>query len=314
MSKLMKVKRWVLLADAAKYLSTVLEEPVSIRDIYAIALEGNITLSFGMPRDLLANPIRICESKAERDAAVATQEWELLPVLKAGPNAIFSASETREGIFDFAMLGGDIELFRYNALSQAGDSFNCLTFDEIIARDEAGNLLRPLSRLWAADKFGIMQVAEEIPWYGSLPDEAQICVRVSELDRLIRSLAVDSGLGAVPADVQLAQDVVSSHPESHAASIDSVAGTPPYLNPLHPRFPYRLAAAVQAWEAVKNVEGQGVVGVLEAWLREHAVELGLTTRDGKPSKQAIEDTARVANWRRDGGAPKTPSAGRGSDV
>jgi hypothetical protein len=45
---------------------------------------------------------------------------------------------------------------------------------------------------------------------------------------------------------------------------------------------------------------------LVKWLREHAVEFGMSDEDGKPNETGIEETAKVANWQLTGGAPKTP--------
>jgi hypothetical protein len=85
----------------------------------------------------------------------------------------------------------------------------------------------------------------------------------------------------------------------------SVAVLPPeYLNPSHPRYSYRLAAAVQAWEAVTKPGNRGVKAAIESWLRDHAQELKLLHKD-KPSDKAIKEVATVANWNTSGGAPKT---------
>lgn len=82
--------------------------------------------------------------------------------------------------------------------------------------------------------------------------------------------------------------------------------TPGYLNPDHPRFSAKLAATVRAWEAVTSEGGQHPKQAITAWLNRHAAEFGMTDNDGMPVKQAIEDCAKVANWKPSGGAPTTP--------
>lgn len=79
---------------------------------------------------------------------------------------------------------------------------------------------------------------------------------------------------------------------------------PGYLDPAHPRYSHRLAAAVQAWEAVTEPGNRGVKNAIEVWLREHARDLRLMNQD-KPSTKAIADVATVVNWNVSGGAPKT---------
>ena len=41
------------------------------------------------------------------------------------------------------------------------------------------------------------------------------------------------------------------------------------------------------------------------WLREHAMEFGMSDEEGKPQETAIEECAKVANWRSEGGAPNS---------
>ncbi|UBQ04885.1 hypothetical protein LCC91_09985 [Tepidimonas taiwanensis] len=83
------------------------------------------------------------------------------------------------------------------------------------------------------------------------------------------------------------------------------AKVPDYMNPEHPRYAPKLAAAVSAWLAAGEVAGRSPKETLKKWLREHAAQFGLTKEDGSPNEQGIEEVAKVANWQF-GGAPKTP--------
>ncbi len=83
---------------------------------------------------------------------------------------------------------------------------------------------------------------------------------------------------------------------------------PDYLDPSHPRYAPKLAAAVQAWLAIEretSVTGKSPKQALIKWLRLHAAEFGLADEDGKPNETGIEEIAKVANWQLTGGAPKT---------
>lgn len=81
---------------------------------------------------------------------------------------------------------------------------------------------------------------------------------------------------------------------------------PDYLDPKHLRYAPRLAAAVNAWLAVKQASGKSVKDAIKKWLREHAAQYGLTNEDGNPNETGIDELAKVANWQPTGGAPKTP--------
>jgi hypothetical protein len=84
--------------------------------------------------------------------------------------------------------------------------------------------------------------------------------------------------------------------------------TPDYLDPNHPRYAPKLAAAVNAWLAVTDPGKISPKKALEKWLREHAAKFNMTDEEGNPVNQAIDDCSKVANWQLSGGAPKTPSS------
>lgn len=84
--------------------------------------------------------------------------------------------------------------------------------------------------------------------------------------------------------------------------------TPDYLDPGNSRYAPKLAAAVRAWQSVTAPAGKHPKQALAKWLRENAVEFGLTDDEGKPNETGIEEAAKVANWQPGGGAPKTPSS------
>lgn len=96
-------------------------------------------------------------------------------------------------------------------------------------------------------------------------------------------------------------------PQFFFPEVDEPTGMPDYLNPKHPRYSAKMAAAVSAWEAVTDPGGKHPKQALEKWLRENAGHFGLTNEHGNPVKQAMEECAAVANWMPGGGAPKTPS-------
>ena len=82
--------------------------------------------------------------------------------------------------------------------------------------------------------------------------------------------------------------------------------TADYLDPQHPRYAPKLAAAVRAWTEVKNPGNKTPKQAIGKWLRENAAQFALTDEDGKPNETGIEEVSKVANWQPSGGAPKTP--------
>lgn len=73
----------------------------------------------------------------------------------------------------------------------------------------------------------------------------------------------------------------------------------------------KLSAAVNAWRAVTgdpaSLNGKTPKQALEIWLRKHANEYGLTKEDGNPNGKGIAEISKVANWKLEGGAAKTPT-------
>lgn len=85
----------------------------------------------------------------------------------------------------------------------------------------------------------------------------------------------------------------------------------PYMNRDNVYYAPKLAAAVQAWsEITENWDdnnGRTPKQLLEKWLRENASAYGLTKDDGSPNEQGILEISKIANWKPEGGATKTPS-------
>lgn len=80
-----------------------------------------------------------------------------------------------------------------------------------------------------------------------------------------------------------------------------------FLDPVHPRYAPKLAAAVRAWQAVTDPGKRSPKQALDKWLREHAADYGMTNDDGQPIENAVEECSKVANWNPRGGATKTPT-------
>lgn len=84
--------------------------------------------------------------------------------------------------------------------------------------------------------------------------------------------------------------------------------TPYYMNPKHSRYSPKLAAAVKVWQAMEDgnlLRGRPVLTAMSDWLETSYKELGLIWK-GEINNSAIADCAKIANWKTEGGATKTP--------
>jgi hypothetical protein len=136
-------------------------------------------------------------------------------------------------------------------------------------------------------------------WFRFLNTTSMATCAVQLKDRLtlkiLRSRWSPCGLGSAGA----AYGPAFSSPERAVAQ--------DYLDPKHPRYAPKLAAAVCAWLATDGAtSGKSPKQALTKWLREHASNFGLTDDEGKINETGIEEAAKVANWQPLGGAPKTP--------
>lgn len=86
-----------------------------------------------------------------------------------------------------------------------------------------------------------------------------------------------------------------------------------YLDPQNSNFAPKLSAAINAWKAVtdnpETLKGKTPKQALEKWLRENANKYGLTKDDGSPNETGIQEISKIANWKPEGGAAKTPLGG-----
>jgi hypothetical protein len=85
---------------------------------------------------------------------------------------------------------------------------------------------------------------------------------------------------------------------------------PGYLDPTHSEYAPKIKALINAWEAVTTnpelLRGKTPKQALANWLTEHASEFGLIKDDGTPFTSVIEELAKAANWKPEGGVGKTP--------
>jgi len=130
--------------------------------------------------------------------------------------------------------------------------------------------------------------------YKGAPDWNKTTIKRKDLTDWLKSRGVTTGF---------------FFPEASDTPATAPASTPDYLNPKHPHYTPKLAAAVKAWQALADIDVQrkSVKQALGDWLLDHAHALELMKDDGNPNYTAIDEIAKVANWNQGGGAPKTPT-------
>ncbi|AGG73073.1 hypothetical protein [Sinorhizobium meliloti] len=121
------------------------------------------------------------------------------------------------------------------------------------------------------------------------PDWKQTTVEVEELKRWLRSRNSRPPFFFPLNDIQ---------PKPRAKVRD-------YMDPSHLRYSGKLACAVAAWEALSDLpENRPTIQAIRDWVTRHGERYRVGS-GGKVPKNALEQIAKVVNWKLAGGAPKT---------
>ena len=104
--------------------------------------------------------------------------------------------------------------------------------------------------------------------------------------------------------------VTSDHTPPASQEPPPQGQSPAYLDPDHPYYSPKLAAAIAAWEALTAnpalFTSKPPKSAAKKWLTDNAKRLGLIKNDGTINGQGIEEVAKIINWKLTGGAPRTP--------
>lgn len=184
MKKLLKLKSWLTLPEAAKHLSTVLSEDVTEADILQLGLEMQLTLSVNLVNHAFAKigkiiPLSECESE-EIPAFRPTDK-----TITFYPNAVKLNDGTAvklqpdvksiAGLWDLPMIGGEYHTIsnRYHQLT-GGPVTELIAIDGTFVRSSDGAvaqlLERQSNRKLSDDQFDCFPA-------GELPDDCAIVVR-----------------------------------------------------------------------------------------------------------------------------------------
>jgi hypothetical protein len=187
--KLLKLKEWLTLPDAAKHLSLVVEEEVSEADVLRLALDGHLTLSFDFVNHARGVPGLIVSREVARrtlelsDQTVFCFEGEELSdgQFWQGKNEI----KIVEGVWDLTMLGAerlDVE-HRYQLLTGGPPVGLVYPGGPFITKDGIGCNLRTH---YTVESPKVRDWNDPINYYpaAGLPSDGTLVVRISALKEL----------------------------------------------------------------------------------------------------------------------------------
>jgi hypothetical protein len=166
----------------------------------------------------------------------------------------------------------------------------------------------------------------EPPGYGAIKTALLVATRDGELDAVINERRDydqnGNDVGEIPGTIDLDTSYVTTASirkflkernfQSDFFTPHEDPALPGYLDPSNPCYAAKLAAAVDAWTQV-TTEGTYETEstpkqLMEKWLRINAVRYGLNKPDGKLNEDGISQITKIANWKPEGGAARTPGS------
>ncbi|QGX61690.1 hypothetical protein [Alteromonas mediterranea] len=166
MKKLLKLKQYLSLNDSANYLSSALEDQISVADIYELALDGNLAISIRLTNQAYAKKVDLVPA-----LELVDDEEQIEPVQA---DEVDEQVHIFDGIYDLAMVGE--ERFKIRNLYQ----------DEI---QEDSPVLSELSGFYVKHEGSIYKLLESLPVSNS--EESQIS-KEARLESLLKSKGLTS--------------------------------------------------------------------------------------------------------------------------
>lgn len=200
MSKLLRLKRWVTLDEAARRITAICEETVTEADVLQLALEGHIKLAVHLINGACA---RACQkvdvSKIEYDQIPSFNGRASFDFPKNG--RVFTLSNglayqvskeihpLGEGVWDLPLFGSERQSIekQFQCLV-GGPSVSSVVLDSVFVASTNGELFEIQSH--ASDFRGPAQTDVKSPWLdpgnfhpaGGLPEDSSIVVRANAIE------------------------------------------------------------------------------------------------------------------------------------
>ncbi|MFM9914230.1 MAG: hypothetical protein ACKVOX_00370 [Rhizobacter sp.] len=184
MSKLLELRDWVSVGDAARHLTTHLGEEVRATDLYHLALEERVVLSI---RCLEPVAGRRVEHHDPTVSAFSFPDGGLMLDNNAPLHYVGSKVEFFDGVLDLPMIGGERVVVRGIEWSPESDQDE-FTFDEVLLRSSDGVLFCVMERK-EGGAVAPYDDAKNFDHRYSLPRQVKFVLRTSELIGLKVKLA-----------------------------------------------------------------------------------------------------------------------------
>jgi len=196
--KLLKLKEWLTVPDAARHLSILFGEEVSEADVLRLALDGHLTLSVFFVNHAKARcgrTVRLKDAKVCKLIMPDTKEEVLyIPGPRINEGEVLELGESVEtltGVWDLPMLGAeslDVE-HQYQMLT-SGPAVNLIVLDGAVVNREDGTMCQLQDHFANIEFFDKKKLKE--PWdnprnyypAGGLPSDSVFVVRTSALRKL----------------------------------------------------------------------------------------------------------------------------------
>lgn len=203
MSKLFKLKKWLLLKDAADYLSGALSEPVKESDILQLALDGQITLSVSLANQIYCKRAEVLSGanirRTEGIPIKGMPPYEVILGVRVGEDRYLDFNNAivqgMEGIFDLPMIGGERILVqeRFQDLT-GGMVLETTSIDGVFLQEP------PCEEFGHGDYFQVVDYIErtldwrDLSWYpiGNLPEHAVLVVRTNNLNDFLKRVETET--------------------------------------------------------------------------------------------------------------------------
>jgi hypothetical protein len=216
MSKLLRLKEWVTLPEAAKHLTALLEEPVTVADLLQFALEGHLSLSVNLINHARAKLGRIFPfsevptMEVPAFPAPGVQEGSMLTMPKGIPMTEVTqlAADTPflvfepavvsiDGLWDLAMRGAERIDIEYELQRELGGPDVELISEGTFLKRQDGTYasLQEQLRTYTTGPDGVKRRDPGDYYFpaGGLPKDCARVVRTAELQRLVRTITVPAG-------------------------------------------------------------------------------------------------------------------------
>lgn len=266
--KLLKLKEWVSVADAAQHLTTVSGEEVTEADLLQLALTGHLTISVYFVTEVMGQRcvvlpaldkienVRITEEmrskltappnkkeplEADPYAAYRTQiqltvdktHYIISPDVIQNPTLI-------KGVWDLAMIGGETDYVRNKYMTKIGKRKITPSLDDLLITNQEKSEFYSLLRLEHVENKGLCHVAA-----ARMPKDILLAVRTTALLRFQERLLPDN---RQPKDTEK-----PLHP-SERRSVGQIIAVLAAMGELNICNPYSAAEVLRAAAATKGLE------------------------------------------------------------